>query len=364
VSDTDATFAVEAGPNAVATAPLTEPQIAWLVDRYKLEMARYEKAAILVGDRLRRELRQAGVKHMVSSRPKHPTDLAEKLRKKAADPEKAAIYRWELLKESLGSVVTDLAGCRVVVYSADDEEVVGSMIGRLFAQPLRADALVDRRRKLDDPYWATHALVHPYGLGENTDMAVEGAVCELQVVTVSAHLFNEIEHDITYKDRDAGLKPSDEERQIIVELRGVARVADRLVSGLLELRARRRDERAHVIEDAEDLRYTLSQHAERNFDGTEIWRLLRLLDQCLERVTPAALRDLGDVDTVVAAGRARLGKDDPDCGDAVLYTVGLLDRFAPEISLSVKTWRGPRTAMRRALELAIRRANEQTPEAS
>jgi ppGpp synthetase/RelA/SpoT-type nucleotidyltranferase len=367
----DAAADLEDAPSVEADSPipvsvpsLTEPQIALLVDRYKLEMARYEKAAFSVGERLRRELRQAGVKHMVSSRPKHPTDLAEKLRKKAADPKKADVYRWDSLKDDVGAVVTDLAGCRVVVYSAGDEEVVGSMIERLFAQPPHADAKVVRHRSWDKPYWATHALVHPYGPGENVDMTIEGAICEIQVVTVAGHLFNEIEHDITYKDRDAGLTASDEERQLVDELRGVARVADRLVSQLLELRAKRRDELAHKIETAEDLRYALSQHGNRNFDGTEVWRLHRLLEQCLEPLTSAALRELGAVDSVVASGRNRLGQDTEEYGEAILYTVGLLDRFPEEIERSVGRWRGPRTSMRKALELAIRNAAEQTEKKS
>ena len=49
MTDASAPLPIEAAPSAAAIAPLTEPQIAWLVDRYKLEMARYEKAATLVG---------------------------------------------------------------------------------------------------------------------------------------------------------------------------------------------------------------------------------------------------------------------------------------------------------------------------
>ena len=188
-------------------------------------------------------------------------------------------------------------------------------------------------------------------------MTIEGAICEIQVVTVAGHLFNEIEHDITYKDRDPGLRASEEERQIIDELRGVARVADRLVSQLLEVRGRRRNQLA-VIESAEDLRYVLLQGTKRNFDATELSRLLGLLNQCLERVTPAAVLALGSVDSIVAEGRTRLGKEATNYGDAILYTVGLLQWFQPEIALSVKSWRGPRTAMRKALELAITNAAE------
>jgi hypothetical protein len=66
----------------------------------------------------------------------------------------------------------------------------------------------------------------------------------------------------------------------------------------------------------------------------------------------------------VASGRNRLGQDTEEYGEAILYTVGLLDRFPEEIERSVGRWRGPRTSMRKALELAIRNAAEQTEKKS
>ena len=330
---------------------LTERQIEFLVKSYKREMARYEKAGLLIGDRLRSELRQAGVKHMISSRLKHPDDLAGKLRKKAR--EKPHIYKWDSLQQDLGSIVTDLAGCRVVVYSADDEHVVGNMVGRFFAQPQREDATARRRRSLDEAYWATHALIHPYSPDDHTDPTIDGTICELQIVTAAAHLFNEIEHDITYKDRDAGLQANDPERQLIDELRGVARIADRLVLELLNLRARRRKEGSQVISTPEELKFVLSDQAGKSIDGEESSRLLGLLDQCLDRVTPAAIREMGPVNDVIDVGKTLLGGKASEYAETILYTVGLLKKFTPEIKLALKGWRGPRTAMRRAIDHAL-----------
>jgi len=346
--------------DAAPPPPLTEPQIAAIVNQYKREMARYEKAGALVSDRLRRELRQAGIKHMVSSRPKHPDDLAEKLRRKST--EKPRVYNWDALRENLGSVVTDLAGCRVVVYTTDDELAVGKMVAQFFAQPPRTDAHAARRDGVDDPYWATHALVHPYADKEALDTTVEGAICELQIVTVAAHLFNEIEHDVTYKQRDAGLEADDDERQLLHEIRGVARVADRLVSALLEHRAGRREDVAHVIRDAEDLKYALWAWAERRVDGVELQRLLSLLEQSLDSVTVAALHQLGAVDVVIAEGRRRLASHHDEYDEVTLYTVGLLAQFGPEIRTAARAWRGPKTALRRAIDLALELESEQNPE--
>lgn len=333
-------------------AGLTEPQIEDLVNQYRREMARYEKAGNLVGERLRRELRDMGIKHMVSSRPKHPEDLANKLRKKAK--EKPSIYSWKELNKNLGSVVTDLSGCRVVVYSADDEKEVGDLVDGLFIKPSRTDACVSRRRSYNQAYWATHALVYPYSLGDAPDATVDETICELQIVTSAAHLFNEIEHDIIYKDRDEGLKPDDHERQLVDELRGVARIADRLVGELLKLRARRRHEGATVIDSIEALRFTLSNQAGRQIQGPELGLLLSLLNQLISPLTPAAVRALGEIDKLIYAGRLRLNGATTGYPETILYAVGLTERFEPEIRATVKSWAGPHTAMRRALTAALR----------
>ena len=344
---------------------LTEPQIAVLVERYRREIARYEKAAQLVGERMRRELREAGIKHMVSTRPKHPVDLENKLRKRAK--EKPEIYRWDALHHDLGSVVTDLGGCRVVVYTSEDEVAVGKMIPRTLAQPDRSDAAVERRCGVNKPYWATHALVHPYGpTGEgeanSPDLSVDGAICEVQVVTVAAHLFNEIEHDITYKEKDEGIEANEEDRQILDEIRGVARVADRLVSALTADRLRRKRDANHVIRDAEELRFVLWEDAGRPLDGGDVARLLRLLEQLMAPVTPRAISELGRVEALIDAGRRRLGDQTGEFDEVSLYTVGLFEHFSDEMPRAVRTWRGPRTAMRRAIELAVQREAEQTEE--
>lgn len=356
---------LESSASPVAPS-LTEAQVVALVERYKCEIARYEKAAQLVGERMRRELREAGIKHMVSTRPKHPTDLGNKLRKKAKT--KQDIYTWERLEQDIGSVVTDLGGCRIVVYTSEDEEVVGSMIPRLFAQPERPDALVQRRQGVDVAYWATHALVYPYeppredDTNTIVDVTVEGAICEIQVVTVAAHLFNEIEHDITYKEKDAGVEANDEERQLLDEIRGVARVADRLVTDLIASRARRRSEVNDVIRDAEELRFVLQGNAGRPLHGGDVARLLRLLEQLMDPVTPQAIKDFGPVGEVIQRGRRRLGVNSDDFDEVSLYTVGLFEHFSDEMSRVVSSWRGPRTALRRAIELAAALEHEQTEE--
>lgn len=329
---------------------LTALQIDELVAQYRREMARYEKTAALVGEKLRRELRSAGIKHMVSHRPKHPDDLAKKLKKKAK--EKPEVYSWENLRRNLNDVVTDLAGCRVIVYWSSDEQEVVRRVQATFALPEREDAAPSVRRGVDKAYWATHVLVHPYGRSdERDDLTVDDAICELQIVTVAAHLYNEIEHDITYKVKMRGGPADAAEKQILDELRGVARVADRLVDELMKHRRDRDDDATRVIVDEEELRYAFWKVAERGVAG-DFARLLSVLEQVLDRVTVETIRELGSIDALIDGGRARLGNAAEDFDDVSLYLVGLRSNFGDEIDAVVERWRGPRTAIRRALDLA------------
>ncbi|MCB9613492.1 MAG: RelA/SpoT domain-containing protein [Sandaracinus sp.] len=340
-------------------AALDDPQIEKLIARYKREMARYEKAAAAVADRLRRELRGAAIKHMVAHRAKHPSDLLEKLRRKSV--EKPDVYSWEKLDLDIGAVATDLAGCRVVVYWPEDEAAVAEIVKKTFVQPDRPDAQLDRRRKVGEVYWATHALVHPYGTNDaEPDEAIEGALCEVQIVTVASHLYNEIEHDIVYKEKTRGGPADDSERQLLDELRGVARVADRLVAELREYRQTRISE-SRSIEDPEELRFAFWKLAGRRVEG-EFARLKTLLDILLVPVTAAAIRGLGEFDALIECGQSALGDDAADFDELSLYAVGLRADFSGEIDAVAEGFTGPDTPMRRALDLARRR--EHTEEVS
>lgn len=211
-------MSVEAGTTGVPSK-LLEPEIETITNQYIREMARYEKAAATVAERLRRELRaEARLRHLISFRAKHPDDLREKLRRKRDDPR----YTFEHLRNDLNSVVTDLAGCRVVVYIPDDEQRVIALVDRVFRSPERSDARPEPYHK-DSGYRATHRLV--LASESVDDLSIQGALCEIQVTTLAAHLFNELEHDVTYKDH--GQKPSAEEQRILEEILWATKLSDR-----------------------------------------------------------------------------------------------------------------------------------------
>jgi ppGpp synthetase/RelA/SpoT-type nucleotidyltranferase len=324
---------------------LTEPQIYVIVTRYLREMARFEKTAAAVADRLRRELRAEGhLRYLLSFRAKHPDDLREKLRRKSG--EKDARYTFEKLSEDIGSVVTDLAGCRVVVYSVPDEDRVSALVRRIFALPHRDDASPAPLRRANG-YQATHTLVlAPDG---HDDMSVRGSICEVQVATVAAHLFNELEHDITYKK--LGHAATDAERRLLGSVERACKLADHLVEQLLVERARGKA-RHTPLEDAAELRLALEQAVGRPLVGDFV-RLFRMLDAVIDPLTPAALAQLGEPGEVLAQGQQTAAKLDEVADDVVAFVLGILPEYKAEFLHMAAHWRGPRTVLRRAIQAAV-----------
>jgi ppGpp synthetase/RelA/SpoT-type nucleotidyltranferase len=149
--------------------PLSAPEIDVLVDRYRREMTRYEEAARLVEDRLRRATRASAVRVLLSARAKHPEDLRKKLAHKSNDPR----YAFAALERALDTAVTDLAGCRVMAYRMSDVAGLESVVREAFELAALPGALEHH----DKPsgYRATHMLV---AIGPDEErISLRGTIC-------------------------------------------------------------------------------------------------------------------------------------------------------------------------------------------
>lgn len=332
---------------------LSDAEIEGFRQRYLLEMARYERAAQVVADRLRRELRaEARLRHIISFRAKHPDDLREKLARKRS----AYANARATLEANINDVVTDLAGVRVVVYVPEDEERVVSIVDRTFAHALRSDAALPPYRK-ESGYRATHRLVLASGDGD--DIALQNAVCEVQVTTLASHLFNELEHDITYKTH--GVEPSSEDTTCLRHARSLTEILDREVTSLFEQR-RQLARRAERIDSPENLRFALEASAHRPLAG-DFKRLFQMLNASLNVLSGEALEALGSFGEVTERGKKLASTLDlPDPDDVIEFVLGL-DQLHPEFQAYSLSWRGPRTPLRRALaQLAARTSGQDEPE--
>ena len=112
-------------------------------------------------------------------------------------------------------------------------------------------------------------------------------------------MFNELEHDIGYKDHDA--PPTSPELEELDDVRCGVRMLDRSVERLLIQRADSIRKQKVPLKDAEELQFALEQAVGRRLTG-EFARLFRLLGSVVDPLTSAALTRLGSVEELLDRG--------------------------------------------------------------
>lgn len=187
--------------------PLNDDTIKSAVQRYKREYDCYEKLCKFVAAKCEREIIRANtLRAAVTARAKAPGKLGDKLHKKYK--EEAAL---NTVDDALGRL-TDLAGVRISTYLEVDRDKVVEEIKRLFDGPDGGPVEVVKKDKNEGFYRATHCqvtlkaddLVEPF---DN----LESLTCEIQVCSLLAHVWNELEHDLVYKPTTGVLSNSEKD---------------------------------------------------------------------------------------------------------------------------------------------------------
>lgn len=171
-------------------------------------------------------------------------------------------------------------------------------------------------------------------------------ICEVQITTLASHLFNELEHDVTYKTH--GVDPSANDHDCLRRARSLAELIDTEVGNLFAIR-RAAAQNAVTIVDAESLRFVLEHEAQRPLTG-DFSRLFAMLNGALEKLSRATLIAALPFEPTLTTGRSRasgLELEAPD--DVTLLVLGAED-FHSEFIAQAQSWRGPKTPLRRALE--------------
>ncbi|PRP93266.1 hypothetical protein ENSA5_43610 [Enhygromyxa salina] len=318
---------------------VTDAEIERVVRLYRQMLPRFEEAARHVESQLRRELRSMAVRGLLSSRAKHPQDVADKIRRKRerGDPR----YTFARLGDDLNEVITDLAGARVVVYHPKDEERVFETIRRSFAI---ADVENAVEVKLADTYRARHVLV---AIDESAEReSLRGTYVEVQISSISSHVFNELEHDIAYKDK--GVTPTDKVRECLEQVLHASRLLDRAVEHLLEARHESVVSAGRLLENAEDLRYALEQHAGRWLSG-DFEQLFRLLRPVVDNLTATNLIALfSDIPALLDEGARRARATGGDFDHVACLALSIIDQFGTDFEDVVASWE-PTSALKRAI---------------
>jgi ppGpp synthetase/RelA/SpoT-type nucleotidyltranferase len=317
---------------------LDEGDIERIVQRYRLEMARYEAAARFVEQRLRRELREAAIPVLLSSRAKHPEDVRGKLRARREDER----YVVDALLTNLNRTMTDLAGCRVIVYDPRQESVAADVVRTALPgrPPGRADEVLDK----DSGYKATHILVVLDSA--DVDVSLQGAICEVQLTSIARHVFNELSHDIDYKHR--GVTPGGAVQQHLRDVLNATQRLDTMVERLAGARAHELESSQRVIDTSEDLRFVLERLLNRPVRG-EVGKLYRLLAAVLTPLTAHSIASI-DVPGAIRGGeQAAAARPADERDDVICIALGLMSRHGETFRELASLWRGPSTALKRAI---------------
>jgi ppGpp synthetase/RelA/SpoT-type nucleotidyltranferase len=264
--------------------------------RYQREYDRYLKLCSRVADICRYEIVEANaIRAHVTFRAKGPKSLETKLRKFAQTARKSMPN-----VDSVFDQVRDLAAVRVATYVQTDEQKVTEAILKRFAGGNGADVVVDLKDKhASDPnnfYRATHLEIYlPSQDIVGTYSNVAGVPCEVQVCSMMAHVWNEIEHDTGYKPTG---ELSELERMTLVNIGHLTRSGDGMISQLLAATDARNAEQTTAFTDV----YDFVARARRWFPSvdfaTNAGPLFEEL-QLLRLNTPGGIqKQLGDLSTV------------------------------------------------------------------
>ncbi len=251
---------------------------------YTKTRSAFVDVASLVANLVSEALERAGIKHMVTSRAKAVPSLKRKLQ---LDREK---HTPQDFKDGVSPPLKDLSGCRVLLYLPKDRQpAIDAIIGR-FTGCTEHWAVKDRDK--ESGYRAHHIHVtlayafpcgeHPSHLGE-VEMAIP---CEIQVCTLTAHIWNELEHDIIYKI--PGGSADDSQRELLKSLHAELHLCEGTVQRLMDVTATRAARNSEVIDTPEKLRYFLSSRWNCPVEG-DLLTLLEILNMLMSRVTPAIL---------------------------------------------------------------------------
>ncbi|MFG2750035.1 GTP pyrophosphokinase [Streptomyces xanthophaeus] len=187
------------------------------ISRYVREFDFYSQAAQLAARTLESDLRNSGIRCIVTHRAKDISRLADKCRQRAVKGVYGNV-------QDIYDDIVDLAGVRVALYFPGEQEQVDRIINRLFLLleprkefPAASDSTSGKRFS---GYSAMHYRVQ---LAEQelglADKRYATARVEIQVASVLMHAWSEVEHDLIYKPLEGDL--SDQELQILDQLNGL-----------------------------------------------------------------------------------------------------------------------------------------------
>lgn len=244
-----------------------------VVQFYKMNtMFRLTEIIQIVTEQLESELVKNGIPARVAARVKKPGSLRDKLIKWDGDSKsKTRISSPEAtLRE-----VSDLAAVRVMTYTERDRPKVIDLVKKIFKSPEGIEGFdieeLENHPRIkengENHYRATHMQICllDNGLSKKEADTLTKDSCELQITSMLAHVWNEIEHDTIYKTKTGHL--STEEKRAINSLGLLTQTGDHIIQSLLSSRDIREKKekfdmqtKNEIFHDKDDLSLFLVNH--------------------------------------------------------------------------------------------------------
>lgn len=313
---------------------LTDLEIAALVERYARERDRFEKLASTVSRRLTARLWAAALPHVPTFRSKDPESLRNKLDR---DREK---HEYSDFRREFSPALLDLAGVRMMMYRPRDVEAACEIVQEMFvvASPSR----FHRDHSNPEGYQARHrvAVLRPEEVDADPGAGnLRWIPCEVQVVTLGDHIWNELEHDIIYKTPHG--RPTEVQAALLKTLRSQLNSVRDSVNQLMEATNRQRALSSAPVQTPEDLSEVLKVRCGRRLRG-DYDRLLDLLSGVLRDVTAASIERLPLTSEDLDRGLALVRRAGHEIGvnDVGLVVAALWSLYADEFIEIVRGWQG------------------------
>ena len=212
------------------------------VARYHRERDRYVKLADRVAQICRDDIcDQNAIRAQVTFRVKSEKSLEGKLKRFSQSDDRNYSDVDDIFHN-----ISDLAGVRIAAYREEDCEKIIQHLEREFSGP-DGQIVIDRKDKKRPENESYYRAIHAQICLPKDDLVgtydnVGDISCEVQICTMIAHVWNEIEHDIGYKPELGS--PSSDEAYYLAQLGKIVRQGDYTVSLLLAANDHRSSARA------------------------------------------------------------------------------------------------------------------------
>lgn len=207
------------------------------VERFRRERDRYAKLADRVAEICREDIcEQNGIRAQVTFRVKSTNSLRGKLKRFSERDNK----NYAKVEDVFNSI-SDFAGVRIAAYRLEDCNKIVEYIKEKFRW-MDGDIIPDVIDRHKDDRSNFYRAIHVQVQLEKDELVgiydnVDDISCEIQICTMMAHVWNEIEHDIGYKPSLGN--PSEDEKKFLQILGNIVRIGDDQISLLLKENAER-----------------------------------------------------------------------------------------------------------------------------